>query len=299
MSLPDLTDTPQRYPNSCLTLSHQLIHTLDQHLGQPVASGLVLSVGCGNGLLEAHLHGSLAGRLITVEGVEVAGTDITYLPEERTNSVPGTWALCRRAADADALMFVYPRSAKLVESYVREFVRGEGNIRIVLWLGPRADWEVFRDALTMEGEGFSTLLVEGSECGVGEYEMLAKYGGDPPIPQALGSAADSVPGPSKPRPHFEDTTPRSLASTATLFKNWTAFQIHRAPLRSHSRLFEQENLESGAFCRTSKHFMLDRHLVQELDAAKLVIRRMYGAGFPFPPRFRARDRAAARSNDKG
>lgn len=184
-----------RHPKCCLSLSQPLLDTLarvlQEHL-DPRGGGLVLSVGCGTGLLEELLHVRVAGgNGLRVEGVEVAGgggggaggadaEGLAYLPEDRANTVPGTWALSRRAADADALLFVYPRSEGLVRRYAEARASGSdggggGGARLVVWLGPAADWEGFRGALEGgDGGGLRTVSTAvGRECGVSEYEMMA------------------------------------------------------------------------------------------------------------------------------
>ena len=140
----------------------------------------MLSVGCGSGLLESLLHSSLTQQKeplttpMRVEGVEVTSAATSYLPEDRANTVAGTWALSRRAEYAAALMFVYPRSVDLVKRYVDAFF-GNGKTRTIVWLGPQADWEVFRPALERQhGQSEAQLTIrEGSECGIGDYEMMA------------------------------------------------------------------------------------------------------------------------------
>lgn len=181
MELPLLSDKPVRHPKCCLSLSQPLLDTLGRVLQENLdPPGLVLSVGCGTGLLEELLHRHVAAGGLRVEGVEVAGEDahgvfLAYLPEDRAHTVPGTWALSRRAADAAALLFVYPRSEGLVRRYVqqaRETAPGGGG-RLVLWLGPAADWDVFRGALEDGGRLRTVRTAAGPECGANEYEMMA------------------------------------------------------------------------------------------------------------------------------
>ncbi|KAK7982056.1 hypothetical protein PG988_004294 [Apiospora saccharicola] len=154
--------------------------------GRERPESLVLSVGCGSGLLESLLHSYLTQEeaqeepvvamttSVRVEGVEVASATSSYLPEDRANTVAGTWALCRRAEDAAALMFVYPRSVDLFKRYVDAFF-GSGKARTIVWLGPQADWEVFQPALEgQHGASKAQLTIrEGSDCGIGDYEMMA------------------------------------------------------------------------------------------------------------------------------
>ncbi|KAK8090641.1 hypothetical protein PG994_000146 [Apiospora phragmitis] len=195
-SLPVLSDTPLCHPNCCLNLSTRLLETLkhlfrnDSSRRKEPPSGLVLSVGCGSGLLASLLHSYLTApqedddpmTTMRVEGAEVATaaptTMMSYLPEDRTNTVAGTWALCRRAEDAAALMFVYPRSVDLVQRYVDALFGRGRKVRTVVWLGPQADWEVFRPALEGRQHESSSSEVrltirEGSDCGIGAYEMMA------------------------------------------------------------------------------------------------------------------------------
>ncbi|KAK8011143.1 hypothetical protein PG990_010108 [Apiospora arundinis] len=191
MDLPTLSDTPLSHPNCCLSLSNTLLKTLhdlfrnDAKAARPT-SEVILSVGCGSGLLESLLQSYITQRekddpAVTipkqVEGAEVAtdaSTIMSYLPEDRANTVKGTWALCRRAEDAGALLFVYPRNVDLVSRYVNAFL-GYDKARTIVWLGPQADWDVFRPAFEQHrGPGGARLkLLEGSRCGVGEYEMMA------------------------------------------------------------------------------------------------------------------------------
>ncbi|KAK8059818.1 hypothetical protein PG996_009748 [Apiospora saccharicola] len=193
MDLPVLSDAPLSHPNCCLTLSTRLLQTLKDFFQDDSSSSvgerpesLVLSVGCGSGLLESLLHSYLTQEeaqeepvvamttAVRVEGVEVASATSSYLPEDRANTVAGTWALCRRAEDAAALMFVYPRSVDLFKRYVDAFF-GSGKARTIVWLGPQADWEVFQPALEgQHGASKAQLTIrEGSDCGIGDYEMMA------------------------------------------------------------------------------------------------------------------------------
>ncbi|KAK7927643.1 hypothetical protein PG985_004641 [Apiospora marii] len=187
MDLPILSDAPLSHPNCCLSLSTRLLENLEDLFqddsstsgGEPPDGRLVLSVGCGSGLLESLLQAYLTQEepvttTMRVEGVEVASAATSYLPEDRANTVAGTWALSRRAEDAAALMFVYPRSVDLVKRYVDAFFRN-GKARTIVWLGPQADWEVFRPALEGQHRPSEAQLTirGGSECGIGDYEMMA------------------------------------------------------------------------------------------------------------------------------
>ncbi|KAI1073858.1 hypothetical protein F5B20DRAFT_565680 [Whalleya microplaca] len=171
MDLLVLSDTPQRYPGCCLSLSNELLNHLGSLFKNHAKSGLILSIGSGTGLLEELLHAHLNKEpncKLRVEGVEVPSTNI-HLPEDRINVVNGTWAICRRAADSVALVFVYPRSAELVNSYVDSFLQKPGYVKLALWLGPKADWEEF--AACFRVPGFEVEELQDG-CGLVEYEMM-------------------------------------------------------------------------------------------------------------------------------
>lgn len=183
MDLPELNDTPGRQPDFCLSISNKLIHTLTTILittGPDSNNNLVLSVGSGSGLLEAHLLKHLTSfpestSTFTIQGVEVRSPPTAapvnkYLPEQHSATVRGTWELSPLLDAADTLLFVYPREPGLVTRYL---VARPASLRIVLWLGPRADWEVFGGCL--QGlEGFGDVdIIEGENAGVAEFEMIA------------------------------------------------------------------------------------------------------------------------------
>jgi hypothetical protein len=202
MDLPKLSDTPTRHPDLCLSISTKLIHTLTTILTTnwspnpgTKTNPLILSVGSGSGLLEAHLLNHLASlsksptSTFTIQGVEVrpstssstgaAATLNRYLPEQHAATVRGTWELSPlleggAGGTVDTLMFVYPREPGLVDRYLK--AAPPESLRLVLWLGPRADWEVFgrcfRDV--GGGGGFGGVeVIEGDGVGVAEFEMLA------------------------------------------------------------------------------------------------------------------------------
>ncbi|KAI8627610.1 hypothetical protein F5Y19DRAFT_173592 [Xylariaceae sp. FL1651] len=134
-----------------------------------------------------------------VEGVEVKPSVNIHLPEDRINHVPGTWVVLEaRACDATVLMFVYPRDGGLVRRYVEQFMaspkgsqasEGESGSRVgvyrrtklVLWLGPKADWEDTGPGATSASNDIETLeMREG--VGLAQYEMLAVL--RPKLPRA-------------------------------------------------------------------------------------------------------------------
>lgn len=183
MDLPELSDTPTRHPGFCLSISTKLIHTLTSILttnGPAKNSNLILSVGSGSGLLETHLLNHLTSlpkppSAFTLQGVEVrsapgAAPVNKYLPEQHSATVRGTWELSPLLGDTDTLLFVYPRDPSLVNRYL---AARPSSLRIVLWLGPRADWEVFGECF--QGlEGFGDVeIIEGESAGVAEFEMVA------------------------------------------------------------------------------------------------------------------------------
>ncbi|KAG8162648.1 hypothetical protein KVR01_007126 [Diaporthe batatas] len=192
MDLPKLNPTPTRHPDLCLSISTTLLQTLSEILtttdGGPDTTGnnLILSVGSGSGLLEAHLQDHIAPPPsrssppgptcpcpFTVKGIEVrAPTPVNrYLPAPQAPTVRGTWEVHPSAGAADTLMFVYPRDPGLVGRYLG--AAGQGGVRVVLWLGPRADWSVFGGCFGGV-EGFGEVeVVEGARAGVAEFEMVA------------------------------------------------------------------------------------------------------------------------------
>lgn len=183
MDLPKLSDTPSRHPDFCLSISTKLIHTLSTIVTDngPVGNNnLILSVGSGSGLLEAlflkHLS-SLpdSAPKFTIQGVEVRSSPTEapvnkYLPEQYYTTVRGTWELSPLLDAADTLLFVYPREPGLVDRYL---AARPASLRIVLWLGPRADWEVFGGCF--QGlEGIADMdLIDGESAGVADFEMAA------------------------------------------------------------------------------------------------------------------------------
>lgn len=183
MDLPELSDTPSRHPDFCLSISTKLIHTLTTIVATngPVSNNnLILSVGSGSGLLEALLLKHLdalpdSTSKFTIQGVEVRSSPAEapvnkYLPEQHYTTVRGTWELSPLLDAAYMLLFVYPRKPGLVNRYLAE---RPASLRIVLWLGPRADWEVFGGCF--QGlKGFGDVdIIEVDNSGVAEFEMIA------------------------------------------------------------------------------------------------------------------------------
>lgn len=186
MDLPHLDDAPRRYPDFCLSISTRLIRTLTDILTSACSTpggqqkDVVLSVGSGSGLLEAHMQSlwsSLPGCNLTIEGVEVRTAEEArpvnrYLSEEHYTTVRGTFEVSPRGREASALVFVYPREPVLIQRYL-EAAREDDNspLRTVMWLGPKADWATFAECLR-DVPGFCSVEIP-ENCGVVEYEMLA------------------------------------------------------------------------------------------------------------------------------
>ncbi|KAK3502890.1 hypothetical protein B0T13DRAFT_183813 [Neurospora crassa] len=196
-SLPALTTTPTRHPTSCASLSLSLFSLLNRVLPSsnppsPTNSPtLTLSIGSGPGLLEALFLHHYPPRSSSFYGVEVApplsqlkeGKEVnTWLPEQNTITVPGTWALVGREwlEETGGLVFVYPRSGGLVGRYLAEMEeiaaeRGKG-LEVVVWIGPWCDVEEYRAVL--EGWGVREDLIGGEEGSgklVEEGEVVLVY----------------------------------------------------------------------------------------------------------------------------
>lgn len=184
MSLPQLTDDALRYPDFCLSISTGLVHLLSSILNSCTddqdPSTLVLSVGSGSGLLEAHLDAHWSEDPdchITIEGVEVRTAEDAksvnkYLPDHKHSTVRGTWEISPRLSQAGALMFVYPREPALVAKYLQAAQDvASAPLTIAMWLGPKADWDNFEQAfLDVPGFGKPELL---QGFGMDEFEMMA------------------------------------------------------------------------------------------------------------------------------
>jgi hypothetical protein len=143
----------------------------------PTAPGLVLSIGCGKGLLEDVLLRASRGTL-NLYGVEVETCPNKFLTEERLLRVPNTFALHADAILADAWLFVYPRSISLLERYLAAFVRGV--LGTVIWLGPS---EEFPEAYQMLLASFHQVEVVGSPA-LPDYETLCVATGRRDISQS-------------------------------------------------------------------------------------------------------------------
>ena len=112
-------DEPKHLPELCCGVSEKLIRLLLDHLSGD--GSLVLSIGCGSGLLEAILLRAAANAQKSVKlcGVEVPSCSVPHLPEDCILRVSGIKELYPDAVLASTLLFVYPREPELVESYIQ------------------------------------------------------------------------------------------------------------------------------------------------------------------------------------
>lgn len=172
-----LTVKPTHHPECCLSISYRLFTCLSELVREAAEASheetMLLSIGCGTGFLEAalavHLQ-ELNLPHVRVEGVEVASAETKYLSDELVHRVRGTRDICRRAASANILMFVYPREGELVKQYCTQFA---DNIHTMLWLGPRADF-ISQQDLLHNMDGFNGPLLLGN-AGLAHYEIAVAY----------------------------------------------------------------------------------------------------------------------------
>ncbi|KAK3400289.1 hypothetical protein B0T20DRAFT_181322 [Sordaria brevicollis] len=180
-NLPVLTTHTSRHPTSCASLSLPLLSVLDRVLPSPPT--LTLSIGSGPGLLEALFLHRYPSRSSSFYGVEVAppvyqlkqGKEVnTWLPEQNTITVSGTWALVGEEwlKETGGLVFVYPRSGQLVGRYL---AGGKEKLKVVVWIGPWCDMEEYEKVL--EGWGVKEELGElkGEGKLVEEGEVVLVY----------------------------------------------------------------------------------------------------------------------------
>lgn len=185
LDLLPLSDEPQRYADFCLSLSTPLIQSLTAIFTQAASkaktqSNLILSVGSGSGLLEAHLQSHWSSTRecgLYIHGVEIHTGDNArpvnrYLPEQNCNTVKATWQLSPDLHIANALLFVYPRDPGLVSRYIQACQDQEKSLlQAVIWLGPRADFDPFTGCLQHQ-PGFGPVEVDDIR-GLADYEMMA------------------------------------------------------------------------------------------------------------------------------
>jgi hypothetical protein len=180
-SLPSLTDKAAVYAGCCLALSTPLVAHLHSML--PKAPGLTLSIGSGFGLLEALLlagpargweegEGNSSSNTVVVIGVEVAPSSNTYLPATHHRTVHGSRFLDPLAAEADVLLFVYPRRVALVSEYMaaHAHAHGCGNLHTIIWAGPHADWDDYKSCFAV---GWEVRTQSAQEVGGKAWDLLA------------------------------------------------------------------------------------------------------------------------------
>ena len=147
----------------------------------PKAPALTLSIGSGFGLLEALLlagpardwgqegrEGDESPNTVVVVGVEVAPSSNTYLPATHHRTVHGSRFLDPLAAEANALLFVYPRRVALVSEYMA--AHGCGNLHTIIWAGPHADWDDYKSCFAA---GWEVRTQSAQEVGGKAWDLLA------------------------------------------------------------------------------------------------------------------------------
>ena len=164
VNLPKLSGCPLRHADCCSSLSTSIISALRDFI--PSLPRISLSIGSGSGLLESLLLQD--HRNSGLFGVEVSAQVNKYLPEDRLHIVKGTWDLDPAAWYAEAWLFVYPREPHLLRKYLDEY--GEGSVRRLIWLGPRADSEEYENVVESDQTGWRREEVK--DCGLVNYELL-------------------------------------------------------------------------------------------------------------------------------
>ena len=169
----EISNNPKQHPDCCLSLSQKVLDTLEELIRRYVCtngrSTSLLSVGCGSGLFEALLASHLQKhglKHVLVEGVEVPSTEAPYLNAEEVHRVHGSWDIFGGARNADVLLFVYPRTGQLIQQYLKNY---QANTRLVIWLGPRADWSE-QEPLLRDLAGFHRPL-QLNNAGLMPYEV--------------------------------------------------------------------------------------------------------------------------------
>lgn len=161
-ALPELSNDIKHYPDCCVGVSEPMVE--DLRLRLPLSPALILSIGCGSGMLEALLH----DRGVNIYGVEVPSCENKYLPNERFLRVQTTQSVHKDAILASTVLFVYPRSLELILAYARHFTNGA--LDEILWLGHQSDAPDYRGLLTSLFESVTTLDMPG----MAPYECLLR-----------------------------------------------------------------------------------------------------------------------------
>ncbi|TID24494.1 mitochondrial presequence protease [Venturia nashicola] len=158
-TLPAISEIPRHHPECCLSLSTKLI----QAIGQRQSHGsTVISIGSGSGLLETLIQQRYS--TVRVIGLEVNNLVNKYLPPENAVTVKGTWDIYNKSSEYNTWLFVYPRSPKLISSYL-ELPMVPYTI---IWLGPRKDWDDFRTPFVAS----EFKLEEIEDAGLVHYETM-------------------------------------------------------------------------------------------------------------------------------
>lgn len=163
-----LDEQPRHLPELCCGVSKSFIDLLLDHL--PTDGSLVLSVGCGSGLLEAILlrEARAVGRCLNLSGVEVPTCQVQYLPAESVQRVAGTRDLHSNAVLATTLLFVYPRVPELIATYLGDCL--DGALEQLVWVGPCSDWADSERILTRT---FTDVKIfTGQAAGLPTYELM-------------------------------------------------------------------------------------------------------------------------------
>ncbi|CAH0014886.1 unnamed protein product [Clonostachys rhizophaga] len=202
MELPSLMlgGAPVRHAHSCLSLSNKLFHTLFELLSptalptttdsSPPENRVILSVGSGTGLLESLMISYFASNqsiypqsaCLSVEGIEVWQADSAelankYLSEPFINNVRSSREISSRLRDPEvfAIMFVYPRQPSLLSLYMTTILEMKLATRVVIWLGPVADWAEYESCFTRSDTSHTLDVYEGDDVGIWSYEMMAVW----------------------------------------------------------------------------------------------------------------------------
>ena len=162
-TLSKLTGEAAQLADCCVGLSLPLLEILITRL--PVQPAIILSIGCGTGILEALLLHRTSGQL-NIFGVEVPSCVNKYLPQDKLLEVPDTASIHPDAMLASTLMFAYPRQPSLVAKYLEGSI--DGALEQVIWVGHRSDWA---DVDVLLRAAFHNLeIIE--DLGVAAYELV-------------------------------------------------------------------------------------------------------------------------------
>lgn len=95
---------------------------------------------------------------------------VEYLPGNHVHRVHGTWDVCNEAIDADIVVFVYPRTGRLVQQHLE---RCALRTRAIIWLGPEADW-VEQEAMLNNVASFEQSIFR-ENSGIAPYERYIVF----------------------------------------------------------------------------------------------------------------------------